>query len=138
MSLIGAESCSSVADPAFLLDSNILIYVLEDATAPIVRRIEQMEPGSVVTSTISVAEASIGMSRRGFGQESLVALLDIVPPLPFDAAAGWAYARIPFKRHRFDRLIAAHALSLGLTLVTDNPRDFDDVEGLRIENWTVA
>ena len=46
------------------------------------------------------------------------------------------YCEIPFKRNRFDRLIAAHALSLGLTLVTNNEADFSDISGLGIENWT--
>ncbi len=47
-----------------------------------------------------------------------------------------SYASIPFKRSRFDRLIAAQALSLGLTLVTNNERDFADVPDLKVENWT--
>jgi len=57
--------------------------------------------------------------------------------LPFDESAARAYARLPFKRVSFDRLIAAHALSLGLTLVTSNETDFADVPGLKVENWTV-
>ncbi|MFZ1368469.1 MAG: VapC toxin family PIN domain ribonuclease, partial [Sphingorhabdus sp.] len=43
----------------------------------------------------------------------------------------------PFKRGNFDRLIAAHALSLGLTIISQNTRDFADVPGLKVENWTV-
>ncbi|PMZ78725.1 VapC toxin family PIN domain ribonuclease, partial [Pseudomonas sp. FW306-2-11AD] len=48
------------------------------------------------------------------------------------------YARLPFKRARFDRLLAAHALSLGATIVTNNEADFADVPGLRVENWSVS
>ena len=59
-----------------------------------------------------------------------------VPVLPFDRAAGRAYADLPFKRHRFDRLIAAHALALSATFVTANPRDFRDIAELRVEDWT--
>ena len=60
-----------------------------------------------------------------------------IPVLAFDQAAGRAYAGLPFKRGRFDRLIGAHALSRGLTLVTNNERDFADIPGLKIENWTI-
>lgn len=127
-----------MADAAFLLDSNILIYILEDANAPVVRRIETMDPGSVVTSTVAVAEASVGFARRGVNSVAFDALLRVIEPLPFDEFAARTYGRLPFRRHRFDRLIAAHALSLNLTLVTNNPRDFDDVEGLSVENWTLA
>ena len=58
------------------------------------------------------------------------------PVVPFDQAAAQIYARLPFRRHRFDRLIAAHALALDVTLVTANERDFRDIAALRVENWT--
>ena len=44
---------------------------------------------------------------------------------------------LPFKRARFDRLLAAHALSLGVTIITNNESDFADVPGLTVENWTL-
>ena len=56
--------------------------------------------------------------------------------LPFDVDAADRYARMPLRRHRFDRLIAAHALVLDLTLITANRRDFGDVPDLRVEDWT--
>ena len=60
-----------------------------------------------------------------------------VPILPFDEAAARTYAQLPFRRRSFDRLIAAHAISLGITVVTNNEADFADVSGLQVENWTV-
>jgi tRNA(fMet)-specific endonuclease VapC len=57
--------------------------------------------------------------------------------LPFDEAAAREYARLPFKRARFDRLLAAHALSIGATIITNNEADFADVPDLKIENWTL-
>jgi tRNA(fMet)-specific endonuclease VapC len=60
-----------------------------------------------------------------------------IPVLPFDENAARAYARIPFKRASYDRLIAAHALAQTLIVVTDNEADFADVPGLVVENWTV-
>lgn len=65
------------------------------------------------------------------------ALFQLVPILPFDVAASRAYAQLPFKRGKFDRLIGVHALSLGLTIVTANEADFADIPGLKVENWTL-
>ena len=53
----------------------------------------------------------------------------------FDDLAVRAYATISFKRASYDRLIAAHALSLGVAIVTNNEYDFADVPGLKVENW---
>ena len=61
-----------------------------------------------------------------------------IPILPFDRQAAIAYAQLPFRRGSFDRLIAAHALAGGLTLVTNNERDFAGVADLKLENWTIA
>jgi tRNA(fMet)-specific endonuclease VapC len=137
VSWTGRESCSSVTEPAFLLDSNICIYVLADAEGAPARRLGECEPGSVVTSAIAYAEVMRGRvlddPEAGRGAE---ALFQVVPVLPFDRAAALHYRTIPFRRGTFDCLIAAHALALGLTLVTNNERDYDDVPDLRIENWT--
>lgn len=130
------ESSSSVAEPAFLLDSNICIYLLAGLSLETKARAEACRPGELVTSAVAYAEVMVG-ARRDATMNKADALFGIVSVLPFDTAAGRAYARLPFKRARFDRLIAAHALSLDLTLVTANDRDFADVVGLKVENWTV-
>jgi tRNA(fMet)-specific endonuclease VapC len=125
-----------VTEPAYLLDSNICIYVLADAESEAARRLGDCEPGSVVTSAIAYAEVMRGRAAddtRLLGGAQ--ALFEIVSVLPFDARAALCYRRIPFRRGTFDRLIAAHALSLELTLITNNERDYDDVKGLRVENW---
>ena len=62
---------------------------------------------------------------------------DIIEPLSFDRHAAQCFGALPYRRGKSDRLIAAHALSLGLTLVTNNERDFADVPGLKVENWTI-
>jgi tRNA(fMet)-specific endonuclease VapC len=127
-----------VADPSFLLDSNICIYVLADAEGPAAKRLGAAVPGSVVTSMIACAEVlrGIGPAERA-ALASADRLFELVPPLPFNVDAAHAYARLPFRRARFDRLIAAHALALGLTLVTNNERDFADIPGLKVENWVL-
>jgi tRNA(fMet)-specific endonuclease VapC len=125
-----------VADPLFLLDSNICIYVLADEDSLAARRLSRCERGSVVTSMISYAEVVRGIPAPDEAKRAATArLFDAVPPLPFDRAAADVYAGLPFRRARYDRLIAAHALSLGLILVTNNERDFSDIPALLIENW---
>ena len=57
--------------------------------------------------------------------------------LPFDERDAEAYAVLPFRRGRFDRLLAAHAVSRDLALITNNEADFADIAGLRVENWTL-
>jgi tRNA(fMet)-specific endonuclease VapC len=126
-----------VAEPAFLLDSNICIYVLEGLSEPARQRIESCSPGEVVTSAIAYAEVIRGFDPGVPGAQAKVeALFQIVDILPFDRDAAEAYRTMPFRGTSYDRLIAAHALALGLTFVTNNERDFAAVKGLRVENWT--
>lgn len=119
----------------FLLDTNVFVYVLEGLSEPAARRIEQSEVGSLVTSAVCLAELVIGLAPEH--QRSLRALLDQIEVKPFDEAAARAYGSLPFRRGRFDRLIAAHAMSLGLTIITSNLRDFADVPQLAAEDWTL-
>lgn len=126
----------AVAEARFLLDSNIGIYILQGTAPFAVARLQAIELGSVVTSSVCLAEMLIGL--RPSEQRALVGLLDQITLLSFDATAAQRYAVLPFKRRGFDRLIAAHALALDLTIITANVIDFADVPGLKVENWMVA
>lgn len=127
-----------MTEPAFLLDSNICVYVLVDAQGLAARRLAECEVGTVVTSAIAYAEVMRGIPNDDiFANAGADALFDVVPVLPFGDAAARRYRDIQFKRGTFDRLIAAHALALGVTLVTNNARDYTDVAELRVENWTL-
>ena len=125
-------------EPRFLLDTNVCIYLLEGLSSTARERVEAHEPGEVATSAVCYAEVMRGVDP---GRADAVAkterLFDAIPVLDFSRAAARCYARLTFRRHSFDRLIAAHALALGLVLVTNNEADFADVPGLKIENWTV-
>jgi tRNA(fMet)-specific endonuclease VapC len=135
--LIGKESGSSVTEPAFLLDSNICIYVLRDAQCIPAIKLQQQRVGTVVTSAIVYAEVMRGLTQASSEETEKARLLfRTVGLMAFDEAAAQAYTRVPFKRGRFDRLIAAHALATGLTIVTSNVADFSDVVGLKVEDWT--
>ena len=120
----------------YLLDSNILIALGLDADEAVNARAAQCDADDLVTSAIAFAEVVHG-SERGKPPplERLAILAEEIPVLPFDESAARVYAAIPFSRASYDRLIAAHALSLGLIVVTVNLKHFADVPGLKFENW---
>jgi tRNA(fMet)-specific endonuclease VapC len=122
----------------FLIDANCAVYAM-DGDFPVLRtRIEACEPEELAISVISFAEVAYGTYvGKPPSQDILEAFVSAIPLAPFDEAAAREYARLPFKRARFDRLLAAHALSIGATVITNNEADFADVPGLKIENWTV-
>lgn len=126
-----------MADPRFLLDTNICIYLLGGSAPSAKERVEQSGPGEIVTSAVAFAEVLMGVRTLKAVKEAN-AFFEIVKVLPFGEAAAIAYAGLPFQRGSYDRLIAAHALSLGLALVTNNPRDFADIPNLKIENWVAS
>jgi tRNA(fMet)-specific endonuclease VapC len=122
----------------YLLDSNIIIRALRAEDDRLRLRLGACDEGDIVTSVIAYAEVLFG-SRAGKPPEpeQLEGFLEEIPILDFDRAAALAHAGLPFRRASYDRLIAAHALSLGLVVVTDNLAHFADVPGLSVENWTL-
>jgi tRNA(fMet)-specific endonuclease VapC len=122
---------------AYLLDTNSCIYLLARARPHLEARVSGCEPGSVGLSAIVCAELMRGFSDADPDKKGLLdRFLAVFPVAPFDQAAAVAYAHVPFRRGKLDRLIAAHALACGAVLVTNNERDFADVPGLKVENWT--
>jgi tRNA(fMet)-specific endonuclease VapC len=112
---------------------------MADANGPVTHRIAASEEGSIAMSVISFAEIALGSNvGKPPPPEALEAFIRAIPLLTFDEPAAREYARLPFKRARFDRLLAAHALSIGATVVTNNAEDFADVPGLKVENWTLV
>ncbi len=124
-----------VTEPSFLLDANICIYILSGTSEVARARVQQSPEGALATSSVACAEIMVGARAMGAVAEA-EALFSLVKVLPFDFDAARAYSLLPFRRGSFDRLIAAHALALDLTLVSNNERDFADLPELRVENWT--
>ncbi|PTS79419.1 VapC toxin family PIN domain ribonuclease [Sphingomonas sp. HMWF008] len=121
----------------FLIDADSAIFSMVDEMSPVNRRIAALSPGDIAISAISFSEIALGTQlQKPPPKDVLDAFIRAIPILPYDDAAAREYARLPFKRARFDRLLAAHALSLGATIVTNNESDFADIAGLKIENWT--
>ena len=122
----------------YLLDSNIIIRMTMASGDRLRARIAECDEGDLVTSAIALAEVAYGSGQeKPPPLEQLQAFLEEVPVLAFDLPAALAYAELPFQRASYDRLIAAHALSQQLVVVTDNVAHFADVSGLAVENWTV-
>ena len=97
-------------------------------------------------SSITYAELEYGVAAAGDPARearNLAALVDDIPVLPFDSAAAKAYGPIRLatrdsKKDHLDKLIAAHAASLGVVVVTNNTKDFAKYPGVRTENWLVT
>ena len=123
----------------YLLDSNIIISLVMNENAGVVARAATCDAGDIVTSAVAYAEVVYGsINNKPPPVEQLQAFIEEVPILDFDYKAALAYSTLPFRRASYDRLIAAHALSQGLTVVTDNLEHYADVQGLKVENWARA
>jgi tRNA(fMet)-specific endonuclease VapC len=127
-----------------MLDTNICIYLIKHQPPEVAARFTQCYVGEVVISAVTAAELEYGVSRSGENEprnrKALDQLLEDIPPLPFDLAAARAYGPIRLAtqtrtRDALDKLIAAHAVALDVTLVTNNETDFAGYPGLKIENW---
>ncbi|WHU03391.1 type II toxin-antitoxin system VapC family toxin [Sphingomonas sp. NIBR02145] len=123
----------------YLLDTNICILLFGVDHPRLKERVRLCDEGELAISAITCAELAFGSANGKIPHPFVLdAFLRQVPVLDFDlAAAKGTYPFLPFKRASFDRLIAAHAIARGLTLITNNERDFADIPELRIENWTL-
>lgn len=129
----------------FMLDTNIIAYAKNNRPETVLRRFMAYEPEDMCISSITLAELEYGVcnsSRPEQNRLALLAFLARIAVLPFDADAAREYGLIRADLTKKgaliganDLLIAAHARSLGLTLITNNTREFDRVENLRVENW---
>lgn len=129
--------------PLFMLDTNMCIYLMKDQPEQVAKRFAQCYVGDVVMSAITFAELEYGVTvseNSARERRNLVALVEDIQVVPFDASAATAYGPIreatrDKKKDQLDKLIAAHAVALNVTLVTNNERDFVAYPRLRIENW---
>lgn len=129
----------------YLLDTNILIYIRQCHPPSVLQRFARLTPGDACLSTITYGELLYGVAKsreRTRAATMLKALIELLPVLPMPAEAGEAYgdirAALEAKGEKIgnnDLWIAAHARAEGLTLVTNNTREFDRVAGLKVENW---
>jgi tRNA(fMet)-specific endonuclease VapC len=122
----------------YLLDTNIIVALVVYEHKNVVLRAAACDAGDMVTSSVALAEVAFGTERGDPpSMDLLQAFIEEVPVLDFDHKAALAYAQLPFMRASFDRLIAAHAISHKLIVATANEKDFSDVPGILVENWTI-
>lgn len=129
--------------PLFMLDTNMCIYLMKNQPEQVAERFARCYVGDVVMSAITFAELEYGVTVSENGareRRNLAALVEDIPVVSFDARAASAYGPVreatrERRKDQLDKLIAAHAVALDVTLVTNNERDFGAYPGLRIENW---
>ena len=131
----------------YLLDTNIVSDLVRNPQGQIAAHIRKAGEHRVRTSIIVAAELRFGAEKKGSERltAQLEAVLSVLEVLSFEVPADRLYGRVRAELEvsgkpigSNDLLIAAHALSLGHTLVTDNMREFSSVRGLKIENWLRA
>ena len=128
-----------------MLDTNICIYLIKQQPPSIIERFLAHPVGDIGISSITVAELAYGVSKSRQSSKNRHALEQFLAPLQvagFDQATAWSYGRLRGQLEAkgtpigsMDMLIAAHALSLEVRLVSNNVREFQRVPGLRLENW---
>jgi len=128
----------------YMLDTNICVYLMKHQSPEVAERFAKCYVGDVVISAITQAELEYGVACSGEQQsrnrKALDTFLQEVPAVPFDGAAAAVYGPTRFatrqkQRDALDKLIASHALAMGVTLVTNNLSDFSAYEALKLENW---
>ncbi|PYU12296.1 MAG: VapC toxin family PIN domain ribonuclease [Acidobacteria bacterium] len=131
----------------FLLDTNICIYIRRKKPEVVLRRFRTLKAGEAALSVITFGElvyAAEKSAQRAAALELLRELARVLPVLGLPETAAEAYGTIRTELERKGQMIgnndlwiAAHARAAGLTLVTNNEREFRPVRGLKVENWTV-
>jgi tRNA(fMet)-specific endonuclease VapC len=128
----------------YLLDTDICIYLINERPRRVLARFRRHAVGDIGVSTVTVSELAWGVAKTGSARNraALDAFLLPIEIAAYDLAAALRYGEVRAalaKRGRpigpLDTMIAAHALSLGATLVTNNLREFGRVPDLAVENW---
>ena len=132
----------------YLLDTDICIYIIKQKPSWVVPKFKAHAVDSIGISTVSVSELYYGVAKSQHATQNGQALQEFLLPLniaPYDSHAAEIYGPIRATLERsgntigpLDMMIAAHALSLDATLVTNNVSEFSRVAGLRIENWATS
>jgi tRNA(fMet)-specific endonuclease VapC len=128
----------------YLLDTNICIYIINEQPAQVLHRLIQAGRDSLAISTVTVAELAFGVAKStcAESQQKLKNFLSKFPIFGWDEAAAWRYGvvrkELEAKGQRIgerDLLLACQALAMDATMVTNNAREFELIEGLKLENW---
>lgn len=131
----------------YLLDTNICIYIIKRKPIGVLEKFKTFPLGSIAISTITLAELHYGIQKSSAPDKNLIAFNQFIIPLEvidfvYNATIQYGKIRANLEKKGtpigpLDTLIGAHALSIGATIVTNNVNEFERIEGLKIENWTI-
>lgn len=129
----------------YLLDTNICIYTIKKKPVSAIKAIRSKRPEEIAVSTITIAELEYGAAKSSNPDRNKAALLEFLIPfaiLSFDHLAAFHYGRARMSLEAagipigpMDLLLAAQAMSRNLILVTNNEKEFQKIDALRIESW---
>lgn len=129
----------------YLIDTNICIYIMNNQPPEVIQRFKSKDVGQIGISSITVSELYYGVSKSKYRKKNSTRLEEFLTPfeiLAYDQKASKFYGEIRAQLEKsgdiigpLDLLIAAHALSLNLVLITNNKKEFNLVKSLKIENW---
>lgn len=129
----------------YMLDTNICIYAIKHKPKQVFDRLQEHDPSEICISSVTYAELAHGVEKSQAVERNRLALgllLANIEIMSFDSLAAECYGKIRADLERagtpigpLDMMIAGHAKSLGYTVVTNNTREFERVECLKLENW---
>ncbi len=129
----------------YMLDTNICIYIIKEKPAKVFQTFKSLNVGDVCISSITLAELQYGVYKSQHQEHNKIALLNFLAPLeilPFSCKAASIYGEIHADLEKrgqiigaYDLLIAAHALSENLVLITNNTKEFMRIPRLHLRNW---
>ena len=129
----------------YMLDTNMCIYIIKKHPVHVLNTIKRLNISDICISSVTLAELEYGVQKSERKAQNSLALAEFLSPveiMAFDEKAAIEFGKIRAALERkgkligeYDLMIAAHALSLGLILVTNNIKEFTRVPHIRIENW---
>lgn len=129
----------------YMLDTNICIYIIKKKPRKVFDIFKSLEVGDICISSVTLAELQYGVYKSQFVEKNKIALTAFLAPitiLPFSDKAAVVYGNIRAELEKmgqpigaYDLMIAAHALSERLVLASNNTKEFDRIQGLRVTNW---
>jgi tRNA(fMet)-specific endonuclease VapC len=128
-----------------MLDTNICIAIIKQKPAGILQKFSAYQVGDICISSVTLAELRYGVAKSQYQEKNQAALDEFILPLEvarFDEAAALVYGALRASLEKqgtpigaLDTMIGAHALSLNLTLVTNNTKEFNRIVGLKVIDW---
>ena len=128
-----------------MLDTNICIYIIKNKPQSVKEKFQNFHIGELCISSITVSELMYGAYKSEYTEKNLKAIESFLLPfeiVEYDYSAAVEYGRIRATLEKkgsvignMDMQIAGHALALGMTVVTNNTKEFERVEGLTLDNW---